>query len=57
MKYLNAFSSFENYADDFRVGDWYEKPMCYSEPSVSYVEEGGNVYYFQPPVRKVVPTN
>lgn len=57
MKHLNLCPLWNDYVDKFRVGDWYENPMCYSEPSVSYVEEEDNVYYFQPTVRKVVPTN
>lgn len=57
MQHLNLCPLWSDYVDKFRIGNWYEKPMCYSEPSVSYVEEEGNVYYFQPPVRKVVPTN
>lgn len=57
MQHLNLCPLWNDYVDKFRIGNWYEEPMCYSEPSISYVEEEDNVYYFQPSVRMTVPTN
>ena len=52
---LNNYPLWLDYTDQFRVADWYETII--NESSVNYVEEENQVYYYKPPVRKVVPTN